>query len=379
MGNEMFAEWSETEIYSERLQKVLPIFQLLLQASLLPKDERQRWNQVGFWFNGFHHFNEVNQPVNKLLIIRLSSAKKGDANLVESKSPNLANATGSETSSDRTLARNVRLTKKAEPIGEFAPDELRPLQSSVVDHKIKSVKGSSKEPIIDDRAHLAELDRSMEDKSEAIESLLEESTETPTVDLVPQPNDLDKESEPRDPVGESSQVTSDASGTFYQAIRKMISTGGGLDKLKKKQEYLGYLETIKSYGKQNATEESKDAAGAGTEFVKVEAKSDDAVESDLDELNVPLDRRTLLADFEESSATISASCSESSLNSNLPLDLPAKESDDPAQKPSVEKTKKPKKPEEDPGAFNVSNAMNMAIYGTAGTILSAALYYLINR
>lgn len=322
-----------------------------------------------------------------------SSVKKGDLIPVKEekcKSPNLVNVTAAKAPSVSS-AKSVGSARNANAADDYAPGELRPLKSNVNDHKIKSIKSPSKESgnemFSKDRSPLGELaDKAKDDDSlesdelkseEAIISeLVQEEPET-IAHLVPQPNeDPGEESEIGELAGEPSATTDDT--PFFSAIRKMISTGGGLDKLKMKHEYLGYLEAIQSYSKWNTNEpdQTKDVAAgaeASSEFVRIEAKSDGKCETDLN----PLNQSDFQVDYEQSSSTISPSCSESSLNSSRLFKASANESDAPAKEATPEKAKKSKK--EAVVSFFDSNGMTVALYGAAGTIVSAALYYLINR
>ena len=301
------------------------------------------------------------------------------------KSPNLVNAAGSETSSN--------LSGKADPFNEHPADELRPLKSNVSDHKIKSIKSSSRRDDSEKLYRPDELGQPVKPNDKEFETailseLVTEETATSIVDLVPRPSELDEQSEASelDNAGEGTRANDDTgSGKFYQAIRKMIRTGGGLNKLKKKHEYLSYLEAIKNYDETDASlapQTTKDAEGKteiSSEFVKVKAKIDNQTEAD----STPFGQNGLQVDYDDSSTSISASCSVSSLNSdqlNLFKD-PTDGPNAPAAKESPEKAKKTKEKVEDadPVSLFDSKAMTVALYGTAGTILSAALYYLLNK
>ena len=310
--------------------------------------------------------------------------------MTENKCESLNQASESSVSSAKSTG-----SKKADPSDEYAPGELRPLKSNVSDHKIKSIKGSSREAS-NGVAHLDELDKpkegsvKLDDKKFEVASLSEQlkEPEASTVDLVPRPAELDEESdvdEPKNgaeksnPVGQ--ELKDDASVDFFRAIRKYISTGGGLEKAKKKQEYLGCLEAIQNYGKLNVVE-AEPAKGAATEtaetssqFVKMEARS---VNPDDSDLNL-LDQNDFQVDYADSSTTVSESRSERSLNFSPMIEADANEPSEPVKQPSPKKVKKPKKKSENRTSFLDSNAVTVALYGTAGTILSAALYYLINR
>ena len=271
------------------------------------------------------------------------------------------------------------IKKKQQKEDAFETPGLMPLKSKVNDHKIKSIR--AKEESLIDEIHLDEIEYDddsikLNEKSNAnkLGYLNELNLSEPNgidkqpieLDTIPEPNertkssndefDKDRESE-QEIVKQIDTDQMSTNSTFYKAIHKIIEKGINLDKLQKKDEYVNYLKAIKSTNQFS------------------ESKSDDIQRKK--KANFKLNSSKFLSPTDDEK---SSSSNEPSLKSST-VSFASKKSvkeplNDLADKTESKKTKAGENLEEESNV--VPSIANVAIYGTATTLLSAGLYYLIN-
>lgn len=267
--------------------------------------------------------------------------------------------------------------------------ELIPLKSRVNDHKIKSIKSS--ESSEDKLTRIEEYD---DNSTNTISKSELDSSNDLLKDLIPQPNELNKESDFDHETILNTQTSDESNDKqFYNALHKIIQKGINLDKLQKNNEYTNYLETMKS----SKIEQENSKIDSNSEMIKI-----DKIKNKIESLNgkdlliknnwTKLETKKFSND-QSSSSSLSSQFSESSKSSafsNTLIEMSANDLKNFTKKLNEENNENPKNESNRSNRSNAkktektsnidenlrSSNINAVI---AGTILSAGLYYLMYR